>query len=82
MGGCVMADQSPQLAAPLEYKGHQIVLTSRQETDGAWVCEYVTMEPGKPLTTSSKGHPDGTFPSREAAELAAVQQAKAVIDLR
>jgi hypothetical protein len=77
-----MTDQPAQLAAPLEYKGHQIVLTSRQEPDGTWVCEYVTMESGKPKTTSSKGHPDGTFPSREAAELAAVQKAKALIDLR
>jgi hypothetical protein len=77
-----MKDQPTQLAAPLEYKGHQIVLTSRQETDGTWACEYVTMEPGKPKTTSSKGHPDGTFPSREAAELAAVEKAKVLIDLR
>lgn len=77
-----MTDQPAQLAAPLEYKEHQIVLTSRQETDGTWVCQYVTMEPGKPQTTSSKGHPDGTFPSREAAELAAVHKAKALIDLR
>ena len=77
-----MTDQPAQLAAPFEYKGYQIVLTSRQEADGTWVCEYVTREPGKPLTTSSKGHPEGTFPSREAAELAAVQQAKSIIDLR
>jgi len=77
-----MTDQPAQLAAPVEYRGYRIGLTSRQETDGTWVCEYLTMEPGKPKTTASKGHPDGTFPSREAAELAAVQQAKAVIDLR
>ena len=77
-----MTDQPAQLAAPVEYRGHRIGLTSRQETDGTWVCEYLTMEPGKPKTTASKGRPDGTFPSREAAELAAVQQAKAVIDLR
>ena len=77
-----MTHQPAKLASPVEYKGHHIVLTSRQEPDGTWMCEYVTLEPGKPQTESGKGRPDGTFPSREAAELAAVQKAKALIDLR
>jgi hypothetical protein len=42
----------------------------------------VIIEPGEPQTESSERLPDGTFPSREAAELAAVQKAKALIDLR
>jgi len=40
------------------------------------------VESGKPRTESNTGHVNGSFPSREAAELAAVQTAKALIDLR
>ncbi|WHZ27626.1 MAG: hypothetical protein OJF51_002423 [Nitrospira sp.] len=77
-----MNDQPAEPTAPLDYKGHQILLTSRQEADGTWVCEYLINELGKPQKEFSKGHPDGSSPSREAAELAAVQKAKALIDLR
>ena len=44
--------------------------------------KHVIIEPGKPQTKSRERHSDGTFPSREANELAAVQKAKALIDLR
>ena len=44
--------------------------------------KHVIIEPGKPQTKSRERHSDGTFPSREADELAAVQKAKALIDLR
>ena len=77
-----MTDQPSDLAGPVEYKGHHIVLASRQQAEATWVCEYAIHGPGKSLTESSKGRADGTFPSREAAELAAVQKAKALIDLR
>lgn len=76
-----MTDQPGELAGPVEYKGRHIVLTSRQHSDGTWVSEYAIEEPGKQQAKSSKGRADGSFPSREAAELAAVQHAKALIDL-
>lgn len=77
-----MLDNPAEPATPLDYKGHQIVLLSHQQADGTWICEYFILESGRPQTESSTGHSDGTFPSREAAELAAVQKAKALIDLR
>jgi len=76
-----MSDKSTQPAAPIEYKECQIVVNSNQQAD-AWVCQYSIVESGKPRTESITGHADGSFPSREAAELAAVQTAKALIDLR
>jgi hypothetical protein len=76
-----MNDTPATPAAPFDYKGRRIVLTSHQEAAGTWVSEYVISEPDKPQVESGKGRPDGNFPSREAAELAAVQKAKALIDL-
>lgn len=37
---------------------------------------------GETTLQPSKGYPDGSFPSREAAELAALQKGKVLIDLR
>ena len=58
------------------------LVNSHQQADAAWACQYSIVESGKPKTESITGHADGSFPSREAAELAAVQKAKALIDLR
>ncbi|OQW34786.1 MAG: hypothetical protein A4E19_17880 [Nitrospira sp. SG-bin1] len=76
-----MTENSAEPAAPLDYKRHQIVLTSRQQADHTWVCQYVIRAGGNPQADPGTGHADGSFPSREAAELAAVQKAKALIDL-
>lgn len=76
-----MNDKSSQLAASIDYKERQIVVNSHQEADEAWACQYSIVESGNPKTELIKGHTDGSFPSREAAELAAVQKAKALIDL-
>jgi len=77
-----MNDLSSQPAAPIDYKERQIVVHSHQHADAAWTCQYSIVESGKPTTESVTGQADGSFPSREAAELAAVQKAKALIDLR
>ena len=77
-----MNDKSSQPAAPIDYKEHQVVVNSHQQADAAWACQNSIVESGKPKTESITGHADGSFPSREAAELAAVQKAKALIDLR
>ena len=76
-----MNNQSSQPAAPIDYKEHQVVVNSHQQADAAWACQYSIVESGKPKTESITGHTDGSFPSRETAELAAVQKAKALIDL-
>ena len=59
------------------YKERQIDLTPIQQVDGTWVCRYIIIEPG-PHEESVQQN----FPSREAAELAALQTAKSLIDLR
>lgn len=76
-----MTDKPAGFASSVEYKGYQIVLTSYQHDDNTWVCEYSISEVGNPQEVSRTDRADGNFPSREAAELAAVQKAKAVIDL-
>ncbi|MGC4097865.1 MAG: hypothetical protein QM706_12180 [Nitrospira sp.] len=76
-----MNENKTDLAAPVYYKERQIVLTPNAQEDGTWVCRYSIIERGESSLKSVKGHVDGTFPSREAAELAAVQQAKSMIDL-
>ncbi len=77
-----MNHKPSQPTAPIDYKERQIVVNSHQQADAAWACQYSIVEFGKPKTESITGHADGSFPSREAAELAAVQKAKALIDLR
>ncbi len=71
-----MNDKSSQLAAAIDYKERQIVVNSHQQADGAWVCQYSIVESGNPKTEPITGHTDRSFPSREAAELAAVQRPK------
>lgn len=77
-----MTDEPAQPASPLEYKNRRIILTPDQQDDGTWVCHYSIIECGSTEPGSPKMCVDGSFPSREAAELAAVQKAKALIDLR
>ncbi|MGZ8386112.1 MAG: hypothetical protein ACXWWI_09135 [Nitrospira sp.] len=76
-----MHDNPAESATPLDYKRSQIKLASRQQADNTWVCQYFISESGKPQIGPGTGQADGSFPSREAAELAAVQKAKAWIDL-
>lgn len=75
-----MNDRASQLASPIDYKNCQIVVKSYQQAD-AWVCQYFIVESGKSKTEAMTGHAGESFPSREAAELAAVEKAKALIDL-
>lgn len=77
-----MSDDETTPAAPVEYKGHQIILMPSQQADETWICRFLIIDFGQPPIDSNKGYPDGSFPSREAAELAALQKAKALIDLR
>lgn len=77
-----MNDKSSRPAASIDYKEHEVVVNSHQQADASWVCRYSIVKAGKPKTESMTGQADGSFPSREAAELAAVQKAKALIDLR
>ncbi len=74
-----MMNSSPALTcAPV---GRRPCVTNGKEIESSG-RRQVIIEPGEPQTESSERLPDGTFPSREAAELAAVQKAKALIDLR
>jgi len=76
-----MNENPAEPSAPFDYKRHHIALASRQQADHTWVCEYVISEGENPQAVPTTGQADGSFPSREAAELAAVQKAKALIDL-
>lgn len=78
----MMKDKSAELAAPIDYKGFHIRVNSVQQADATWVCEYFIVDSGESRRESGVGHAGGRFPSREAAELDAVQKAKASIDLR
>lgn len=77
-----MNDQKTSPAAPAEYKGRHIILTPDHREDGTWACQYSIIEFGPTQLESGKGQAEGTFPSREAAELAALQKAKTVIGLQ
>lgn len=77
-----MNENTRSPAAPTEYKSRQIVLAPDQQQDGSWVCQFVILESGPTRLESGKGESEGTFPSREAAELAALEKAKTIIDLR
>jgi len=79
---CAMSHDKTDAAGPVSYKGYQIVLIPSQHDDGTWQCQYLIHEVGLAEICPSQGHADGNFPSREAAELAAVQKEEAVIDLR
>ncbi|MGC4097332.1 MAG: hypothetical protein QM706_09465 [Nitrospira sp.] len=76
-----MNNDKTGLAAPVYYKKRHIVLTADERQDGTWGCRYSIIEPGQSPLESGTGQAEGAFPSRESAELAAVQKAKAVIDL-
>jgi len=77
-----MNESTRSPAALTEYKSRQIVLTPDQQQDGSWVCQFVIRESGQSRLESGKGESEGSFPSREAAELAALEKAKIMIDLR
>jgi len=77
-----MKDDKLSPAEPIHYKGRQIVLTSDQREDGTWVSRYSITEEGHTQLESGKGQSEESFPSREAAELVALEKAKTVIDLR
>lgn len=72
-----MTDQPSEAASTYDYKERQIVLSPIQHEDGTWVCQFVIIESGQNTAKVQQ-----TFPSREAAELAALQTAKSLIDLR
>jgi hypothetical protein len=77
-----MKDDKPSPAEPVEYKGRQIVLTADHREDGTWVSHYSIIEDGHTQLKSDQGRSEESFPSREAAELVALENAKTVIDLR
>jgi hypothetical protein len=59
------------------YKGHTITLMLSEE-GYMWACQYVISKSGHTLID---GFPDGnTYDSRERAESAAIEKAKALID--
>lgn len=76
-----MNHDKTDLAAPVYYRDREIVLTAEERRDGTWLCRYSIIEHRESSLKSINGQAEGTFPSRESAELAAVQKAKAMIDL-
>lgn len=73
-----MKEQRPStLPSTHHYKERQIDLTPIQQVDGTWVCRYVIVEYGPHQECVQQN-----FLSRKAAELAALQTVKSLIDLR
>lgn len=68
-------------STPVGYKECQIELTPQERADGTWTCHYTITEKEQRLLAPHQGQPEGAYPSREAAELKALQKAKALIDL-
>jgi hypothetical protein len=62
------------------YKGHKITLRSRQQDDGAWICQFVVFVFGKTEMGKRSGYTDGSFGSHQEAEAAALTKAKTWID--
>ncbi len=52
----------------------------KQHSSGTWTCHYVIFEFGPHAWRCQKGCANGTFQSSEAAVVAALSQAKRVID--
>ncbi|HRI37591.1 MAG TPA: hypothetical protein PLO50_03440 [Nitrospira sp.] len=68
-------------STPVGYKECKISLTPQERADGTWTCRYSITKNEQRLLEPHQAQPEGAFPSREAAELEALQKAKALIDL-
>ena len=63
-----------------DYKHRRIELTPRRQADGTWHCPYRIIEFRSTCWRYYKGCTDGSFPSREGAAAAALQEAKRIVD--
>ena len=66
----------------LSHNGRSITLRSRLQKDGTWVCGYRILEIGPTRSSSVNKNHKGSFPTRDEAEVAALEAAQAEIDLR
>lgn len=62
------------------YGGRSVKLRSVQQADGTWICEYIIIDSGPTGVTRTKGHPTGSFSTRDEAEAVALEAAQAEID--
>ncbi|UVT20319.1 MAG: hypothetical protein H8K03_21540 [Nitrospira sp.] len=64
------------------YKGHQLEAIVSQEDDGQWTGHHVIVAYAETMTDGNKGHADGRYATREAAEAAALHEGQRVLDAR
>lgn len=63
-----------------EYKHRRIELIPRRHANGTWQCPYTIIEFRPTCWAYHKGCPDGNFPSRHEAAMAALKEAKRLVD--
>lgn len=63
-----------------DYKQRRIELTPRKHSDGTWHCPYRIIEFRQTCWRFHEGCADGFFSSREEAAMAALEEAKRIVD--
>lgn len=66
----------------VKHNGRSIQLKSIQRHDGTWGCSYTILEIGATRISSVTRYDNGTFPTREEGEAAALDAAQVEIDSR
>ena len=64
------------------YKHRTIKLTPKRQADQTWSCAYRIIDINSTGWMFHKGHSYSSFGSREAAEMAGLEEAKGIIDAR
>ena len=62
------------------YKHRTIKLTPKRQSDQTWSCAYRIIDINSTGWMFHKGHSYGSFGSREAAEMAGLEEAKGIIN--
>lgn len=63
-----------------DYKKRRIELTLRRQPNGTWQCPYTIIEFRPACWAYHNGCLDGSFPSRQEAAMAALNEAKRIVD--
>ena len=63
-----------------EYKQRRIELIPRRHANGTWQCPYTIIEFRPTCWAYHNGCPEGSFPSRHEAAMAALKEAKRLVD--
>ena len=64
------------------YKGRQLETIANQLEDGRWTSQYVIVDYTETVMDGNKGQADGSYATREEAEVSALREGQRVIDSR